>query len=149
MSLKSGWWLILVLAACALPGWAQAPARYQIFAGPLLGSPSGFAAGAGLVFDINHEVSFVPTLAVGRTGHTGLLTVDGTFRYAFHPDDEAFIPYILGGVGLVQWGSATHGSAIAGVGMRIPLHHDTWIVPEIRAGSHGAARFTIGISKRF
>jgi hypothetical protein len=105
--------------------------------------------GAGLSFDINRNVGFEPTIAIGRSGHSALFTADGTFHYEFHPDDEAVIPYILGGVGLAQWGSATHGSGIVGAGALFPIGHHTWIVPEVRAGGHGLARFTIGISKSF
>lgn len=139
----------LMAGLFAVVGLAQGPVRYTIFGGALLGSPSGFAGGGGLTFAINHNVTFDPGIAVGRSGHTGLFTASGVFRYEFHPDDEAFIPYILGGVGLSQWGSATHGSAIVGLGARIPLHHGFWIVPEVRGADHGLARFTIGISKSF
>lgn len=135
--------------AAATGAAAQGPARYTVFGGALLGTPSGFGAGANLTFNLNHNVSFDPGLAVGRSGNTGLFTASGVFRYEFHVDDEALIPYLLGGVGLSQWGSTTHGSAIVGVGARIPLHHELWIVPEVRAGDHGLARFTIGISKSF
>jgi|SRR6185312_13199594 len=139
----------VTLLTLALGGWAQGPARYTLFAGPLLGSPSGFSAGAGLNFAITHNVSFEPSAALGRTGHSGVFTLDGVFHYEFHPDDQAFIPYLLGGVGLAQWGSATHGSAIIGIGARFPIGHDVWIVPEVRAADHGLARFTIGFSKSF
>ncbi|MGH9474567.1 MAG: hypothetical protein ACRD1M_17695 [Terriglobales bacterium] len=144
------WWLVLIILGLgALPGWSQAPVRYTFLGGALLGTPSGFAVGAGLTFNINRNVSFDPGIAVGRSGDTGLFTASGVFRYEFHPDNEAVIPYILGGVGLSQWGSATHGSAIGGVGARFPIGHGTWIVPEVRLADHGLARFTIGISKSF
>lgn len=149
MRVQRGWLMAVALAFLALPGLAQAPARYTFFGGALLGTPNGFTAGAGLTFAMNHNLSFDPSLAVGRSGHTGLLTVDGVFRYEFHPDDEAIIPYLLGGVGLAQWGSATHGSGIIGLGARIPIGHHTWIVPELRGATHGLARFTIGITKSF
>lgn len=149
MLLNRGWILCAAMAALCLGSWAQSPARYTFFGGALLGSPNGFAVGAGLTFAMNHNVSFDPSIAVGRSGHTGLFTADGVFRYEFHPDNEAIIPYVLGGVGLAQWGSSTHGSAIAGLGARIPIGHGTWIVPEVRAADHGLARFTIGISKSF
>ncbi|MGH9412514.1 MAG: hypothetical protein ACRD0Y_02130 [Terriglobales bacterium] len=144
-----GWIALVGLLLASLPALAQRPARYNIFGGALLGSPSGFAAGGELIFPINRHVSFVPSAALGRSGHTGLFTLDGTFRYAFHLDDEAFIPYLLGGVGLSQWGSATHGSGIIGAGVRFPIGHEMWIVPEVRAADHGLARFTIGFSKSF
>lgn len=128
---------------------AQGPARYTVFGGALLGSPSGFVGGAGLSFALTHNFTFDPSAAIGRAGHTGLFTLDGSFHYEFHPDDEAFIPYVLAGVGLAQWGSDTTGSALIGVGARIPLHNGLWIVPEVRAGGHGLSRFTIGISKSF
>lgn len=149
MSLKTGAFAALALMIFALPGMAQAPARYTFFGGALLGTPNGFSAGAGLTFNINHNVSFDPTAAVGRSGSTGLFTLDGVFRYEFHVDDEAVIPYLLGGVGLAQWGSSTHGSGIVGVGARFPIGHRMWIVPEVRGATHGLARFTIGISKSF
>src|SRR6185437_10163971 len=123
MSLKSGAFAALALILFALPAMAQAPARYTFFGGALLGTPNGFSAGAGLTFNINRNVSFDPTAAVGRSGHTGLFT--------------------LGGVGLAQWGSSTHGSGIAGVGARFPIGHHAWIVPEVRGATHGLARFTI------
>ncbi|MGH9467751.1 MAG: hypothetical protein ACRD1Y_10390 [Terriglobales bacterium] len=144
-----GWIAALTLLVACLPALGQGTVRYNVFGGALLGSPSGFSAGGALIFPINRHVSFVPSAAFGRSGNTGLFTLDGTFRYAFHPDDEAFIPYILGGVGLSQWGSSTHGSAIAGGGVRFPIGHGAWIVPEVRAGEHGLARFTIGFSKSF
>lgn len=147
MWLQRKWLLLIVVAALSVPGFSQA--RYTFFGGALLGSPSGFGVGAGLNFPINRTVSFEPTVAVGRSGHTGLFTADGVFHFAFHPDDEAVIPYLLGGVGVVQWGSATHGSAIGGVGARFPIGRGTWIVPELRFADHGLARFTIGISKSF
>lgn len=149
MLIRRGWILAAVLVALALPGLGQSPARYTFFGGALLGTPNGFTAGAGLTFNLSHNVSFEPTAAVGRSGHTGLFTVDGTFRYEFHPDDQAIIPYLLGGVGLAQWGSQTHGSGIIGVGARFPIGHHTWIEPEVRGATHGLARFTIGITKSF
>ncbi|MGN6592912.1 MAG: hypothetical protein ACTHJX_08440 [Terriglobales bacterium] len=133
----------------ALPALAQQPSRYTFFGGALLGSPNGFAAGAGLTFDINRNVSFDPQFSLGRSGHAGLFTLSGVFRYEFHVDDEAVVPYLLGGIGLAQWDSSTHGSAIAGVGARFPIGHHTWIVPEVRAATHGLARVSIGISKSF
>ena len=139
--------ILTLLAALTLPAWGQS--RYTVFAGALLGSPSGFAVGAGVNFPINHTVSFEPSVAVGRSGHQGLFTADGVFHFTLHPDDEAFTPYLLGGVGLAQWGSATHGSVIGGVGAYIPIGHGVWITPEVRAGERGLARFTIGISKSF
>jgi len=144
-------WILLPALLCAfcLAGSAQSPVRYTFFGGALLGSPNGFAAGGALNFAINRNVSFEPSLALGRSGNEGLFTADGVFHYDFHLDDEAIIPYLLGGVGLAQWGSATHGSAIIGVGARIPLGHGTWLVPEVRGATHGLARFTIGISKSF
>ncbi|MGH9487243.1 MAG: hypothetical protein ACRD04_06580 [Terriglobales bacterium] len=141
--------LALLALLVALPALARAQARYDIYGGAILGSPSGFLGGGELIFPINRHISFVPDVAVGRSGHTGLFTLDGTFRYAFHPDDEAFIPYLLGGVGMSQWGTSTHGSAIVGLGARFPIGNGVWIVPEVRAGTHGLARFTIGISKSF
>ncbi|MGH9394580.1 MAG: hypothetical protein ACRD1E_10455 [Terriglobales bacterium] len=149
MPIKSVWWGLVLLAGMALPGLAQGPVRYNFFGGALLGTPNGFTAGAGLTFALHHNISFDPTVAVGRSGHAGLFTLDGSFRYEFHPDDEAIIPYLLVGVGLAQWGSATHGSGIVGVGARFPIGHNTWIVPEVRGATHGLARFTIGISKSF
>lgn len=142
-------WVAAAVVMLAAWGAAQGPARYTIFGGALLGSPSGFVAGANLTFDINHNITFDPGIAGGRSGHTGLFTASGVFRYEFHLDDEAFVPYVLGGVGLSQFGSATHGSAIVGLGARFPLHHGFWIVPEVRGADHGLARFTIGISKSF
>lgn len=144
-----GWMAVLALTMALLPALASAQARFDVFGGAVLGSPSGFLAGGDLIFPINHNVSFVPSAAVGRSGDTGLFTLDGTFRYAFHLDDEAFVPYILGGVGMSQWGSTTHGSGIIGVGVRFPVGHGVWIVPEVRAADHGLARFTIGFSKSF
>lgn len=149
MMLRRLIWIGLSVAMMAALGAAQGPARYTIFGGAVLGTPSGFEAGADLTFKINRNVSFDPGIAVGRSGHTGLFTASGVFRYEFHLDDEAFVPYLLGGVGLSQWGSSTHGSGIIGIGARFPLHHDLWVVPEVRAGDHGLARFTIGISKSF
>ncbi|MGH9481950.1 MAG: hypothetical protein ACRD1L_07625 [Terriglobales bacterium] len=128
---------------------AQGPARYTFFGGALLGTPNGFGAGAGLTFALKDNFSFDPGVAVGRSGGSGLFTLDGVFRYEFHPDDEAFIPYLVGGVGLAQWGSATHGSGIVGIGARIPIGKHAWIVPEVRGATHGLARFTIGYSKSF
>jgi hypothetical protein len=128
---------------------AQGPGRYTFFGGAVLGSPSGFVGGAGVSFGLTHNLTFDPSVAIGRSGHSGLFTLDGSFHYEFHPDDAAFVPYVLAGVGLAQWGSDTSGSALIGVGARIPLHHDMWIVPEVRAGAHGLGRFTIGISKSF
>ncbi|MGH9475048.1 MAG: hypothetical protein ACRD1C_01815 [Terriglobales bacterium] len=143
-------WMAMAAMLTFLPGLTQAQAtRFDVFGGAILGSPTGFLGGGDLVFPINRNFSFVPSAAVGRSGHTGLFTLDGTFRYAFHPDDQAFVPYVLGGVGMAQWGSATHGSAIIGVGARFPVGHGVWIVPEVRAASHGLARFTIGFSKSF
>lgn len=149
MLTKRVWILPALLCAFCLAGRAQSPVRYNLFGGALLGSPNGFSAGAGLNFAINRNVSFEPSVAFGRSGHTGLFTADGVFHYAFHVDDEAIIPYLLGGVGLAQWGSATHGSGIIGIGARIPLGHGTWLQPEVRGATHGLARFTIGISKSF
>ena len=143
---------ICLIAAVAgmfcLPGLAQSP-RYTLFGGALLGSPSGFTVGGGLDFAIAHNVSFDPSIAGGRTGSAGVFTAQGVFDYSFHPDDEAFIPYILGGVGLAEVGSVTHGSVIAGVGVRFPIGNGEWIVPEVQVGDHGLGRFTIGFSKSF
>lgn len=149
MRMRRFWLTLILLGLGALPGLSQAPARYTFLGGALLGTPNGFAVGAGLTFNINRNVSFDPGLAVGRSGHTGLFTASGVFRYEFHPDDEAVIPYLLGGVGLAQWASATHGSAIGGLGARFPIGHHVWIVPEVRFATHGLARFTIGLSKSF
>lgn len=149
MTWKRGAMMAAALVVLALPGWGQAPVRYTFLGGAMLGTPNGFSAGAGLTFAINHNVTFDPGFAVGRSGNTGMFTVSGVFRYEFHPDDEAIIPYLLGGVGLAQWGSTTHGSGIAGVGARIPIGHQVWIVPEVRGATHGLARFTIGFSKSF
>ena len=149
MNWKRGGMMVGALLLGTVAAWGQGPVRYTFFGGALLGTPNGFNAGAGLTFAINHSVSFDPSVTVGRSGSTGLFTADGVFRYEFHPDDQAIIPYLLGGVGLAQWGSTTHGSAIAGVGARIPIGHQVWIVPEIRGATHGLARFTIGISKSF
>lgn len=141
--------LALSLVIFALPAMAQQPSRYTFFGGALPGSPSGFAAGAGLTFDLNRNLSFDPGFSLGRSGNAGLLTLSGVFRYDFHVDDEAVIPYLLGGVGMAQWGSATHGSAIGGLGARFPIGHHTWIVPEVRLATHGLARISIGFSKSF
>lgn len=142
-------YLWAVMAGLLSLGAAAQSPRYTLFGGALLGAPNGFTLGVGLALPINRNVSFEPSVAGGRSGHAGLFTADGVFTYAFHLDDEAFVPYILGGVGLAQWGSASHGSAIAGFGVRFPIGNDAWITPEVRAGSHGLARFTIGYSKSF
>ncbi len=149
MSRVKGWLVAAALAVLCSAGLAQKPVRYNFFGGALLGTPNGFTAGAGLTFAINRNVTFDPTIAVGRSGSAGLFTADGVFHYEFHPDNEVIIPYILGGVGLAQWGSATHGSAIVGAGARIPIGHGIWITPEVRGATHGLARFTIGITKSF
>lgn len=149
MSTFKGWFVAAAVAVLCSAGLAQRPVRYTFFGGALLGTPNGFSAGAGLTFAINRNVTFEPTIAAGRSGNTGLFTADGVFHYEFHPDNEVIIPYILGGVGLSQWGSSTHGSGIVGLGARIPIGHDAWITPEVRGATHGLARFTIGFTKSF
>lgn len=145
---------VLALLGCALlslPAAAQHPGdgSFTFFGGALLGSPSGFVAGVGLGLPVTTNVSFEPTLSLGRSGHSNVFTLDGSFLYNFHLSDSGVVPYVLGGVGLAQWGSSTHGSPIIGIGARFPIGGDTWIRPEIRAGDHGLGRFTIGISKSF
>lgn len=146
--------LVLAVIGCALlslPAAAQRPGEGSItfFGGALFGEPSGFAGGVGLGLPVTGNVSFEPTIALGRSGHSNVFTLDGSFLYNFHLSGSHVVPYVLGGVGLAQWGGSTHGSPIIGMGIRFPLGNDTWIRPEIRAGDHGLGRFTIGISKSF
>ncbi len=146
--------LVLAVIGCALlslPAAAQGPGEGSItfFGGALFGEPSGFAAGVGLGLPVTGNVGFEPTVALGRSGHSNVFTLDGSFLYNFHLSDTRVVPYVLGGVGLAQWGGSTHGSPIVGIGIRLPLGGGTWIRPEIRAGDHGLGRFTIGISKSF
>lgn len=140
--------LILVLGL-ASPAAAQSARRVSFFGGALFTDSSGFAGGVGLGLGLTRNVVFEPTFAVGRSGHSNLFTLDGSFAYEFHPDDEAFVPYLLAGVGMSQFGSSTHGSGIVGGGIRFPIGHNEWIQPEVRAGAHGLGRFTIAFTKTF
>ncbi len=142
--------LILVgLFWCAGSLRAQDPGTYTFFGGALLGSPSGFAVGAGLGFDLTHNVTFEPTVALGRTGNDNMFSLDGSFLYNFHLSDTGIVPYVLGGVGLAQFGNETHGSPILGFGARFPLHNGWQLRPEVRFADHGLARFTFGLSHSF
>ena len=142
---------IMGCALLSLPAAAQHPndGSFTFFGGALLGSPSGFGGGVGLGIPLTTNASFEPTVALGRSGHSNVFTLDGSFVYNFHLPDSGIVPYVLGGVGLAQWGGSTHGSPIIGIGARFPLGGDTWIRPEIRAADHGLSRFTIGITKTF
>jgi hypothetical protein len=139
---------LLGLAFC-LPSWGQSTGNWTLFGGALLGSPSGFAAGAGVGFHLTPHVDFEPTIAFGRKAGAGLFSLDGSFLYNFHLSSTRVVPYVLGGVGLAEFGGTTHGSPIVGFGARSPLHHGFYIRPEVRLAGNGLSRFTIGISKSF
>ncbi|MGH9540539.1 MAG: hypothetical protein ACRD2H_01490 [Terriglobales bacterium] len=147
---KSG---LIVTLLCALglmlPLGAQNVSTATFFGGAILGDPSGFQGGAGLGFGITHNVSFEPSFAIGRTGGVNVFTLDGVFDYNFHLQHGQPIPYILGGVGLAQYANSTHGSPIVGGGVRFPISDGWQIRPEIRWGTHGLSRFTIGLTKTF
>jgi hypothetical protein len=119
------------------------------FGGALFGDGNGFGVGAEVSFPLTNNVDFEPSLLIGRIGDNSMFSLDGSFLYNFRIRDSKIVPYVLGGVGLAQFGSATHGSPIIGAGARFPLNGSTEIRPEIRAGTAGLARFTIGITKRF
>ena len=143
--------LVLGCAVLSLPAMAQHAGDGEVtfFGGALLGSPSGFVAGAGLGFGLTPHVSFEPTVALGRSGHSNVFTLDGSFLYNFRIPDSRISSYVLGGVGLAQWGGSTHGSPIIGAGLRFPIGEGAYIRPELRFGDHGLGRFTIGLSKSF
>lgn len=140
-------------ALCALglmlPLHAQNQTTANFFGGAILGTPSGFAGGVGLGLPVTSNVTFEPSFAVGHTGHVNVFTLDGVFDYNFHLRDEKPVPYVLGGVGLAQYDSTTHGSPLIGAGVRFPVANGWQIRPEIRWGTHGLSRFTIGFTKTF
>lgn len=142
----------LLLFGCLLlmrPAAAQNVGSVTFFGGALLGSPTGFAGGAGLGLNVTHNITFEPTFAIGRAGHENVFTLDGSFLYNFHLQDGEPTPYILGGVGMSQYGGATHGSPLIGAGVRFPLHNGWQLRPEVRVGTHGLSRFTIGLTRTF
>lgn len=141
--------VLLVGLACARPAMAQEVRSYSLFGGALLGSPNGFGAGAGLGIGVTRNITFEPTVLFGRQGGSGVFTLDGSFLYHFHLSDTRVVPYILGGVGLAQYAGSTHGSPIIGGGVAFPLHDGWQVRPEVRVGTHGLSRFTIGLTKTF
>lgn len=140
---------LLLAVLSVLPCQAQRANNWTLFGGALLSSPSGFVIGGGLGLHLTPNVSFEPTLAIGRKGGEGVFTLDGSFSYIFHLSDTRIRPYVLGGVGLAQIGGTTHGSPIAGFGAYFPLENGFFIRPEVRIAGDGLSRFTIGISKSF
>lgn len=141
--------VLLVALGCVRPATAQNVRSYTLFGGALLGSPNGFGAGAGLGIGVTQNITFEPTILFGRQGGAGVFTVDGSFLYHFHLSDSRLAPYILGGVGLAQYEGSTHGSPIIGAGIAFPLHDGWQVRPEVRVGTHGLSRFTIGLTKTF
>lgn len=148
---RTFWFGVMVLCALglALPLQAQNVGSVTFFGGAVLGTPSGFEGGAGLGLNVTRNVTFEPTFAVGHTGDFNVFTLDGSFLYNFRLQHGQPIPYILGGVGLAQFGGDTHGSPLIGAGIRFPISNGWQIRPEIRWGTHGLSRFTIGLTKTF
>lgn len=141
---------LLGLLALGRPASAQtATPRYSIFAADLFGSPNGFGLGGSVALALPSDFLIEPSLVIGRRQGQAIFTADGAFLYEFHPDDEVIIPYLLGGIGMAQYGGNTYGGVLAGFGARIPVHHQTWVQLELRAGRHGLGRFTLGLSKNF
>jgi hypothetical protein len=141
--------VLLVGLAFTRPAVAQNVHSATFFGGALLGSPNGFGAGAGLGISLTRNVSFEPTFLFGRQGGDGVFTLDGSFLYHFHLSDSRLVPYLLGGVGLAEYDGHTHGSPIIGGGIAFPVDNGWQIRPEVRIGTHGLSRFTIGLTKTF
>ncbi|MGH9534649.1 MAG: hypothetical protein ACRD2E_07300 [Terriglobales bacterium] len=141
--------ILLVGLAFTRPAAAQNVQSVTFFGGALLGSPNGFGAGAGLGISVTHNVSFQPTFLVGRQGGVGIFTLDGSFLYHFHISNSRLVPYLLGGVGLAEYGNSTHGSPIVGGGIEFPVRDGWQIRPEVRLATHGLSRFSIGLTKTF